>query len=90
MKPGKMETSVIFGSILAGVLSSVDDRVLGVLAGVALALLFWIMFLLILGVVNIGLLPSHRRAPIFACVVAPFTTGLTLLLLGGWPGIRKT
>lgn len=89
MRPGKMEISVLFGSMLAGALSSSDDRAQGVLAGVALALLFWAMFVLIVGVANIGFLPPHRRAPVLAWVVAPFTTGLTLLLIGGWPGVRK-
>lgn len=89
IRPGKMEISVLIGSIVAGVLSSVVDSAQGALAGIALALLFWIMFVLIVGVANIGFLPRHRRAPAVACVVAPFSTGLTLYLLGGWPGVRK-
>lgn len=89
MKPGKMEISLLVGWMLAGVLSSADDRAKGLLAGMALALLFWAMFVLIVGGANVGFLPRHRRAPILACVVAPFTTGLTLLLMGGWPGVRK-
>lgn len=89
MKPGKMEISVLLGSMLAGVLSSADGMTQGLLAGVALALLFCVMFVLIVGAANVGFLPQHRRAPILACVVAPFTTGLTLLLMGGWPGVRK-
>ena len=88
-RPGKMEGSVLFGSILAGVLSSVDDRAQGVLAGIALALLFLAMFAVIVGVANVGFLPRNRRAPVLACAVAPLTTGLTLLLLGSWPGVRK-
>ncbi|NWB63549.1 hypothetical protein [Pseudomonas sp. F1002] len=89
LKPGKMELGVLFGSVVAGVLSSADDRALGVLAGAVLALLFWGMFVLIVGVSNFGFLPRQRRAPVAACVVAPFTTGFTLLLLSGWPGARK-
>lgn len=89
MRPGKMEISVLLGSMLADALSSGEERAQGVLAGVALALLLCTMFLLIVGVANIGFLPPHRRAPVLACVVAPFTTGLTLLLMGGWPGVRK-
>lgn len=88
-RPGKMEVSVLIGSIVAGVLSSVEDRAQGAIAGIALALLFWIMFVLIVGVANIGFLPRYRRAPAVACVVAPFSAGLTLLLFGGWPGARK-
>jgi len=84
-RPGKMEVSVLLGSILAGALSSVDDRSQGVLAGIA----FLAMFTLIVGVANVGFLSRHRRAPVFACVVAPFTTGVTLLLLGSWPDVRK-
>jgi len=89
-RPGKMEVSVLFGSILAGVISSVHDRALGVLAGIVLALLFLAMFALIVGVANVGFLPRHRRAPVLTCVVAPFTTGLTLLLLGSWPDVRRS
>lgn len=89
VRPGKMEVSVLIGWIGAGVLSSVDDRVLGALAGAALALLFWSMFVLIVSITSIGFLPLNRRAPVVACVVAPFSTGFTLLLLGGWPGVRK-
>jgi hypothetical protein len=89
LKPGKMEISVLLGSMLAGFLSSGDDKAQGVLAGVALAFLLWAMFVLIVGVASIGFLPPYRRAPVLACVVAPFTTGLTLLLMGGWPGVRK-
>src|SRR5450830_714648 len=88
VRPGGMEVSVFIGSVAAGVLSAVDDRALGVLEGAALALLLWGMFVLIVGVANIGFLPRYRRAPVAACVVAPFTTGLTLLLLSGWPGVR--
>lgn len=88
MKPGKMEITVLIGSMFTGVLSSADGRAQGLLAGVALALLFGAMFVLIVGVANLAL-PRYRRAPILACVIAPFTTGLTLLLLGGWPGVRK-
>jgi hypothetical protein len=88
-RPGKMEVSILMGSIVAGVLLTVEDRAQGALAGIVLALLFWIMFALIVGVANIGFLPRHRRAPAVACVVAPFSAGLTLYLLGGWPGVRK-
>lgn len=87
--PGKMEIGVLLGSMLAGVLSSADHRAMGFLAGVALALLFWVMFVIITGTANIGFLPHHRRAPSVACLIAPFSTGLTLFLLGGWPGVRK-
>lgn len=89
LKPGKMEFSVLIGSVVAGVLSSADDRALGVLGGAVLALLFWGMFVVIVGVSNFGFLPRQRRAPVVACVVAPFTTGFTLLLLSGWLGVRK-
>lgn len=54
-----MEISVLFGSMLAGVLSSANDRAQGVLAGVALAFLFWAMFVLIVGAANVGSLPRQ-------------------------------
>ena len=87
--PGKLETCVLIGFMAAGVFSSVDNRTQGFLGGLAFALGFWIFFVLIVVIANRCFFPRHRRAPSIACMLSPFSTGLTLYLLGGWPSVRK-
>jgi len=89
MRPEKMEFSILLGWMFAGVLLQSDAKVQGMLAGLALALLVWAIFVVIVGVSNYGFLPRHQRAPAMGCVVAPFTTGFALLLMGRWPGSRN-
>ncbi|MFK4134830.1 hypothetical protein ACI2KR_21475 [Pseudomonas luteola] len=91
VRPGNLEivVTVAWLSIGAYFGLEVGSLLMGVLAGVVFMLGFWGMFFLFISAANFALLPSYSRAPFAACAVAPFSTGITLLLLKGWPGVRE-
>lgn len=91
VRPGNLEIVVAVAWLVVGAYFGLEGQSLlkGLLAGGLFTLGSWGMFFLFLSSANFALLPSYSRAPFAACAVAPFSTGLTLLLLKGWPGVRK-
>lgn len=91
VRPGNLEIVVVVAWLALGAYFGLEGRslLMGALVGVVVMLGFWGMFFLVISAANFTLLPSYSRAPFAACAVAPFSTGLTLLLLKGWPGVRK-
>lgn len=91
VRPGNLEIAVTLVWISIGSYFGLESQslVMGVIAGVFFLLGFWGMLILLVSATNVALLPSYSRAPFSACVAAPLSTGLTLLILKGWPRPSK-
>lgn len=86
-RPSLLEIAVVLGCGLgAAVMGTAKHLVFGIAGGALFGICVLVMFAVVVSAVNFAHLPSGRRAPFSQCVIAPFKTGMALLLLGRWPG----